>query len=359
MAYKICIVFITVLLAVSNLVSPSSTRGQERRVNQDRRTPDPKPQKADEGQEVGDDEVISVSTTEVLLPVTVRDQQGKLVTNLTQKDFRVFENGDQQQLSDLALRQVPVDVVLMVDSSSSATSNLDDFRRAAEAFAAKLSADDRISLIKFDDRVELLQDWTKSRFQLRRALNRISSGMFTRFHDALLLAGKEQFTSSKSRHAVIALTDGIDSGQGFARFETALQSLLQAQATVFVISNTEIERKKKQEELDSLLSRSDSAVKFNQISIDGLRQGLRVLDLSEGNLSQLCDLTGGRMYKPESFRDLDSTYAEIAEELRSQYALYYTPRDTRRDGKFRRVQVDTSNPTHRVSARVGYFAPKR
>ena len=70
----------------------------------------------------------------------------------------------------LALRESPVDVVLMVDASSSVARNLDDFRRAALGFAEKLSPQDRISLIKFDDRIELLQDWTHSRLQLRRSL---------------------------------------------------------------------------------------------------------------------------------------------------------------------------------------------
>src|SRR6185436_14243067 len=96
-------------------------------------------------QEIDPDDVISVSTTEVLLPVTVRDRAGRLVTNLTRKDFRVFENGAEQILSDLSLRQVPVDVVLMIDASSSAANNLDDFRIAAEGFAAHLDAEDRIS----------------------------------------------------------------------------------------------------------------------------------------------------------------------------------------------------------------------
>src|SRR5689334_16024076 len=163
-----------------------------------------------EDQEVTPGDVISVNTTEVMIPVTVRDASGRLVNELTRNDFRVFENDRMQPLSDLALRQVPVDVVLMVDASSSVAANIDDFRRAAEGFATKLDSDDRISLIKFDDRIELLQDWTKSRFQLHRALGRIEPGMFTRFNDALLLAAREQFGETKSRRAVIVLSDGID-----------------------------------------------------------------------------------------------------------------------------------------------------
>jgi VWFA-related protein len=321
-------------------------------------TPAPSPPVTDE-QEIDDEDVISVSTAEVLLPVTVRDQSGQLVTTLTRQDFHVFEDGREQPLSDLALRQVPVDVVLMVDASSSVANNLDDFRRAVEGFADKLAPDDRISLIKFDDRVELLQDWTQSRLQLRRSLRRIVPGMFTRFNDALLLAAREQLTATTRRRALIVLTDGIDSGRGYSTLEAALRSLLQAQATVYVISNTQIERASKRAELDTLLSAPPSAVRFNQLRIDDLREGLRVLDISEENLAQLTASTGGRLYKPASFRDLDATYREVADELRHQYALYYTPLNKARDGRFRRTQVRMNNLGLKVFARIGYYAPRK
>ena len=322
-----------------------------------RRKPQPEARKTE--QEVTPGDVISVSTTEVMLPVTVRDANGSLVSELTRNDFRVYEDGTQQPLSDLALRQVPVDVVLMVDASSSVANNLDDFRRAAEGFATKLAADDRISLIKFDDRVELLQDWTKSRFQLRRALARVEPGMFTRFNDALLLAAREQFAgATKSRRAVIVLTDGIDSGRGASNLETAFQALLRSQVTVYVVSNTEISRSTKRAELDSLMNGSDSIARFNQLRVDDLREGLRVLDQSEQNLAQLTAATGGRLYKPASFDALDSTYAEVADELRHQYGLYYTPLNRDKDGGFRRVRVETVNPAYKTQTRIGYFAPK-
>jgi Ca-activated chloride channel family protein len=288
----------------------------------------------------------------------VRDASGRLVNELKVNDFRVFENDRQQPLSDLALRQVPVDVVLMVDASSSVATNLDDFRRAAEGFAARLTKDDRISLIKFDDRIELLQDWTHSRFKLQRAVARIEPGMFTRFNDALFLAAQEQFGETKSRRAVIVLSDGIDSGRGSSTLESALQALLRAQVSVYVVSNTQISRAAKRAELDALTGGSSGAVRFNQLRIDDLREGLRVLDLSEQMLAQLTEATGGRLYKPESFEGLEATYAEVAEELRHQYALYYTPLNKARDGSFRRVRVETTNPGYQSHTRVGYFAPK-
>ena len=315
-------------------------------------TPTPTPK-----EEINPGDVISVTTTEVMLPVTVRDESGRLASDLKREDFRVFEDGREQPLSDLALRQVPVDVVLMVDSSSSVASNLDDFRRAADGFAERLTVDDRISLIKFDDRIQLLQDWTKSRFQLRRALTRIEAGMFTRFNDALMLAARQQFSASKSRRAVIVLSDGIDSGRGTS-LDAAFRALLESQVVVYVVSNTEIARATKLAELDSLLNGGDAAVRFNQLRIDDLREGLRVLDRSEQYLAQLTAGTGGRLYKPRTFQALEATYAEVAEELRHQYALYYTPLNKARDGSFRRVRVQMANPSYQSHTRVGYFAPK-
>jgi Ca-activated chloride channel homolog len=335
--------------------SPSPTPSWIDRLGE---PPPPPPQPSPKSeQQISPGDVISVETTEVMLPVTVRDSNGRLVADMTRDDFHVFEDNREQPLRDLALRQVPVDAILMVDASSSAARNLDDFRRAAEGFARRLGADDRVSLIKFDDSVQLLQDWTKSRFQLQRALTRISPGMFTRFNDALLLAAREQFGSTQSRRAVIVLTDGIDSGRG-TTLETAARALLEAQVTVYVVSNTEISRAQKLADLDALTKGSDASQRFNKLQIDDLRAGLRALDESEQTLEQLTTATGGRLFKPRSFDALESTYAEVSEELRHQYALYYTPLNRTRDGGFRRVRVEATNPSYETHTRIGYFAPR-
>jgi Ca-activated chloride channel homolog len=367
--------WVALLVSAALLFSVASAqrKGQRRTTSQPKPAPTPKPKSALESmgppppvptlkkqpeQEVSPGDVVSVDTTEVMFPVTVRDSNGRLVSNLTRTDFRVFEDNSLQPLSDLALRQVPVDVVLMVDSSSSVASNLDDFRRAAAGFAEKLQADDRISLIKFDDRVQLLQDWTKSRFQFQRALNRIEAGTFTRFNDALLLASKDHFGAvTKSRRAAIVLSDGLDKSSG-ATLETALQALIRSQVAVYIVSNTQISRAAKLAELDTLLGGTPAAVKFNQVNIDRLKLAIMALDQSEQNLDQLAQATGGRLYKPTSFDALESTYAEVADELRHQYALYFTPLNKARDGSFRRVRVEMTNPALHSQTRVGYFAPK-
>ena len=372
-AIKICLTIVLLASIVCALTSSQRGTGQNRKS---KRSPKPTPTPAASGlkalgapppapllkkkteEEIKPGDVISVETSEVMLPVTVRDSHGRLISDLTRKDFHVFEDNREQPLSELALRQVPVDVILMVDASSSVAANLDDFRRAAENFATQLDPNDRISLIKFDDRVELLQDWTRSRFQLHRALGRIEGGMFTRFNDALLLAAQQQFREgTQSRRAVIILSDGIDSGRGATSAEQALQALLATQVTVYVISNTEISRATKRSELDSLTA-SDSSARFNQLRIDDLREGLHVLDESEQMLAQLTEATGGRLYKPLSFDRLGDAYREVADELRRQYAIYYTPLNKTRDGSFRRTRVETRDPNYKTSTRIGYYAPR-
>ena len=309
--------------------------------------------------EVDENDVVRIDSAEVMLPVTVRDASGALVTDLRREDFKVFEDGRAQPLSGLSLRRVPVDVALLVDSSSSVAESFEDFRRAAEEFAGRVSPEDRFCLVKFDDRVELLLDWSRSRLQLRRALNRLTTGVFTRFNDALLLSAREQFQKNERRRALVVLSDGIDSNRGNATGDAALRALLEAQVTVYCIANTGIERTRKRAELDNLLGGPDSSVRFNQLRIGDLRESLRVLDASERNLEALTRATGGRLYRPEGFDALGSVYAEIADELRHQYALYYTPSTPARDGRFRRVRVELTRPDYEVSTRAGYYAPRR
>jgi len=143
---------------------------------------------------------------------------------------------------------------------------------------------------------------------------------------------------------VIVLTDGIDSGRGSTTLEGALQSLLKAQASVYVVSNTEISRATKRIRVGPVDGWLGLRCAVHQLRIDDLREGLRVLDRSEQNLEQLTEATGGRLYNPIRSATLASTYAEVAEELRHQFGLYYTPLNKARDGSFRRVRVETTRP---------------
>lgn len=312
----------------------------------------PKPSTRDGKESSGD--TIAIETSEVLLPVTVRDSVGQFAANLKAEDFDVYEDGIPQPISSFTLKRMPVHVVLLIDTSSSVTRELEDFKAAALNFIAQLEPEDKICLIRFDDIVELVQDWTSNRNTLKRAMNRLATGMFTKFNDALYLAAKEQLSQVTGRKAVIVLTDGIDSGRGSTTPDRAFRTLVEEETSVYVVSKTRIQGRADREKLDFYLRNSSSGA-TNQLRIDGLKMALAELESSERFLKQIADETGGRIFLPDNFDDLGNAYQQVADELRSQYLIFYTPTNPARDGSYRSVRVKVKTPGYRATTRFGYY----
>ncbi len=306
------------------------------------------PKKTDDGS------TISIDSTEVLLPVTVRDKIGQFAADLKAEDFTIYEDGIAQPISSFTLKRMPVHVVLLIDTSSSVTREIEDFKAAAWRFISQLDPEDKVSLIRFDDIVELVQDWTSNRPTLKRALNRLQTGMFTKFNDALYLAAHEQLGKIKGRKAVIVLTDGIDSGRGVITPERAYRALLEEEVPVYAVSKTRIQGRADRDQLD-FYERSSSSSSANRLRIDGLKLSLAQLEESEKYLTRISEETGGRIFLPESFDDLGDAYQQVADELRSQYVIFYTPTDQSRDGRYRAVRVKVNKSGYRATTRFGYY----
>ncbi len=297
---------------------------------------------------------ISIETLEVLLPVTVRDRaSGQFVTDLKAEDFTVYEDGIAQPISSFALKRLPVHVVLLVDTSSSAVNELESFKTVAQNFISQLDPSDQVSLISFHDKVELIQDWTANRLLLKRALNRLQSGMFTRFNEALWLAANEQLDKIKGRKAIIVLTDGIDSGFGRITNERAFRALQESEVATYVVSKTRIDANREREELQ--FYQRGGGASLNKIRLDGIRLHLQTLSESEQNLTRIAEETGGRIFLPERFDDLSDAYQQVAEELRSQYVIFYSPTRAERDGKYRAIRVKVKRPNCQTATRFGYY----
>lgn len=301
-----------------------------------------------------DENTIEIETTEVLLPVTVRDASGQFASDLKAEDFLIYEDGVAQPISSFSLKRLPVHVVLLIDTSSSVTRELEDFKNAAWRFINQLDPEDKICLIRFDDIVELVQDWTSNRNTLKRALNRLGSGLFTKFNDALYLAAREQLGKVSGRKAIIVLTDGIDSGRGAVTPDKAFRTLIEEETAVYVVSKTRIQGQADREKLDFYLNSSSSSA-ANKLKIDDLKMSLAQLDESEKYLLRIAEETGGRIFLPDSFEDLDQAYQQVADELRSQYLIFYTPTNPARDGNYRSVRVKVKQQGFRASTRFGYY----
>ncbi len=302
---------------------------------------------------IPNENTIEIETTEVLLPVTVRDSSGQYALNLKAEDFQIYEDGVLQPISSFSLKRMPVHVVLLIDTSSSVTRELEDFKNAAWQFINQLDPNDQICLIRFDDVVELVQDWTNNRNTLKRALNRLGKGLFTKFNDALYLAAREQLGKVAGRKAIIVLTDGIDSGRGVTTPDRAFRTLIEEETSVYVVSKTRIQGRADRENLEFYLKSSSSAA--NKLRIEDLKMSLAQLEESERYLMRIAEETGGRVFLPESFDDLGNAYQQVADELRSQYVIFYTPTNPERDGSYRSVRVKVKQPGFRAATRFGYY----
>ncbi|MEO6725872.1 MAG: VWA domain-containing protein [Blastocatellia bacterium] len=313
-------------------------------------TPKPKPKSP---APKSDEAAIIVETSEVLLPVTVRDAAGQFAPDMKAEDFMIYEDGIAQPISSFAVKRMPVHVVLLIDTSDSVTHELDDFKAAALRFVTQLDPEDKICLIQFDDKVKLVLDWTSSRNAIKRALNLLQPGFFTKFNDALYLAAKEQLGKLAGRKAVIVLTDGIDSGRGSITPERAFRTLVEEEVPVYSVSKTRIQGRADRDKLEFYQQASSSS--FNQLKIEDLKMSLQQLEESEKYLTRISEETGGRIFLPENFDDLSDAYQKVADELRSQYVIFYTPANPARDGEYRSIRVKIKQTGYRATTRFGYY----
>lgn len=305
-------------------------------------------------QQSGVDEVLRVRTEEVMVPVSVRDFDGKPVNGLTAERFLVFDNGVRQQIASFNRERVPANIVLLLDASGSVFHQMHFIREAARSFIDGLLKEDRVCVMQFADRVELLQDWTgaENAGGLWKALEwRYHPGENTAFYDGLYLAAEDQLKKTEGRRIVILLTDGIDTSERKrASFEEAVNAIRRAEASVYVVSLTASLR-------EAIKKRTGGAFKRLLSGYDPqeVKRVLALIDDSEAKLAGLATQTGGRMFLPLNDEDLMPAYKAIAEELRTQYIITYKPVPQVSAGQWRRVRVLVlPGGGYEVATREGY-----
>src|SRR2546426_2878559 len=131
-------------------------------------------------EEVGEGDVIRVSTTLVTLPVSVMDREGRYIPNLNKQDFRIWEDGVEQQVAYFASVEKPFTVALLIDTSGSTQEKLRDIQDAAMTFVEQLRADDRVMVVSFDDKIRVLAQPTNDRYVVRGAIEQVRPGSGTR-----------------------------------------------------------------------------------------------------------------------------------------------------------------------------------
>ena len=264
---------------------------------------------------------------------TVKDRKGKLINSLKKEDFQILEDGKPQDIRYFTREsELPLTIGLLIDSSVSQHRLIPAEREAGLAFLdTALREKDMSFLISFDTDVDLLQDFTSNRQLLRRALDKIRvnsggpiSGPFpstrtggTHLYDALFLAATEKLSQEVGRKTVILITDGEDQGSR-ETLDQAVEAAQKADVVVYGILLVDYE-----------FYRGRGFMGYG----------------GAGALKKMSEETGGRVIRVDKPQDLRRAFDEIAEELRSQYSLAYTPSNNRRDGSFRKIIVRTPTKT--------------
>ena len=174
--------------------------------------PEANPQRVPEevAEEVGEDEVVRVSTALVTIPVSVLDRDGRFIPNLRKEDFRIFEDGSEQEVAYFATVEQPFTVALVIDTSNSTRFKLEDVQDAAIAFLDQLRPEDKALIVSFNDEIRVLSEVTSDRRQLREAIRRTRWGGGTKLYDAVDMVIKQRLENIKGRKAVVLFTDGVD-----------------------------------------------------------------------------------------------------------------------------------------------------
>lgn len=315
---------------------------------------------------------LRLDTREVRVPLRAWDAHGKPVTNLSAKDVLVLEEGGARPVT--SIKYEPANIVLVLDSSNeigtfkNGESQRDRVwgrpsktvlprpagREFADNLAAALPENDRLAIIQYADRVQLLQDWTQDREQALLSLKmKFRAGIKARYYDALMLAAQKLGECESGRRIVVLVSDGIDSASK-ARAQQAMTALARAQATIFVVSWTELLRR----EIKKALEWSGAHESQNSASMkraDELRQFVRHLDAPEFELQRMAEQSGGEMWLPDSFEMFVITPRKILEEIGAQYTLTFV---AEREGleSLRSVQVLPARAGLTVRARQRYYA---
>lgn len=279
--------------------------------------------------EPSDDRII-LDVTRVNILFAVTDKKGRFVTNLGREDFEVFEAKKQQNILEFtAETNLPLRLGILIDTSNSVRDRFRFIQEAATEFLKSVMRPeiDRTVLVSFDTSAQMISDLTNDVDKLEKGIKELRPGGGTALYDAIYFSCRDKLIIDQPRHrfrrALVILSDGDDNQSRYTR-EQALEMAQKTDVVIYTIST----------------NRSGTET-------DGDRL-----------LKYLARETGGMAFFPFKVQDMQQSFTNIANELRSQYNLFYRPEPLRADGLYHTVDVRVKNKKElQVRARKGYYAP--
>ncbi len=277
-------------------------------------------------------------STLVLVPVSVTDPSNRYVLGLAKEDFRIFEDDVEQKVTHFSNEDAPLSIGLLVDTSGSMGMKLDTSRHAVSEFLKTLNTADQAFLIEFSDQAQLAVPLTNDAAAIESAMTSATSGGLTALLDAVHVGLQEMKRAKNPRKALLIISDGGDNNSRY--------------------TSTQI---------SDLVREADVQIYAMGVFEPTLSFGLNVPGLGAAEMSgpkllaEIAEQTGGRALAATNLRELPGIAERIGIELRNQYVLAYTPQNTGRDGKYRKIEVKVQQPKAlpalKARWRLGYFAP--
>ena len=328
-------------------------------------------------EEVEAGDVIKVETTLVTLPVSVMDRDGRYVPNLRKEDFRLWEDGTEQQVAFFSSVDKPFSVVLMIDTSGSTRFRLDAIQDAAIAFTNQLRSDDRVMIVSFDDQIRVLSGFTSDRGRLRDAIRRTSPGDGTKLYDAMDMVMNQQLANVSGRKAIVLFSDGVDTTSRHASYASNVRDAEELDALVYPVQyDTYADMgggaggngqgwpgagRRSTSPIDILGQILGGGNRRGGVWGGGGRNGGRgpgtsrqEYETANRYMHDLADKTGARLYEADFNQNLSTVFGNVAEELRRQYSLGYYPKRAAQAGERRQIKVRVNQPNLAVRTRDSY-----
>jgi Ca-activated chloride channel homolog len=275
--------------------------------------------------------VIKMNVDMTLVNVTVTDSFSNSVTWLNKENFEVYEDGVEQEISAFSSEDVPISVGLIFDMSGSMGNKFDRARQAAVQFLRTANPRDELFLVRFNDRTEPASRFTSNIEELENRVMFTAAGGRTALLDAVYIGLDQIRNAHNGRRALLIISDGGDNHSLYSEADIR-SSLKESDCQLYAMGIFDHHISRKSEE----------------------RYGWSLL-------SELVEMTGGRVFQVSKLTDLPDIASKIGAELRNQYVLGYKPQDTRHNRAWRKIKVKLNAPKGlppvKVYARSGYYAP--
>lgn len=321
-------------------------------------------------EEVEAGDVIRVNTTLITLPVSVTDRDGRYIPNLRKEDFRLWEDGVEQQVAFFASVDKPFSVVLMIDTSGSTRFKIDEIQDAAITFVNQLRPDDQVMVVSFDDDVRILTEFTGDRGRMRDAIRRTRTGDGTKLYDAVDLVINQRLNRVSGRKAVVLFTDGVDTTSRGADYASNIRDAEEVDALIYPVQYDTYSDVNSGGSTWPGTRRPSSPAEILIQILGGIRiggggrprgggggtgSGRHDYEQADRYLRDLAQRTGARQFQADSTSNLAYAFANIAEELRRQYSLGFYPTKPPQQGQRRQVRVRVNQPNLAVRTRDSYI----